>query len=177
MRIGIKAPEFILPGVDGVEFSLNSHLAGKTAVAVIFTCNHCPYSIAYEERIAKLHATYAAKGVGIVAVNPDNEEKHPDDSLDNMKKRAAERKFTFPYLRDKAATAATAYGAKVLPEVFLVDGAGTIRYTGRIDDCWQSAKRVKRHDLKEAIEDILHERDVAVKITPAIGCAIKLPAL
>ncbi len=173
MRIGTKAPDFDLPDIDGKNTSLQSLAAGKTAIAIVFTCNHCPYSVAYEERLKKLQAQYADKGVVFVAINPDNEDRHPEDTFDSMKKHAAEKGWNFHYLRDKTGEISGAYGAKVVPEVFLADSAGNIRYTGRIDDCWQSAKRVKRHDLREAIEDILHNRDVAVKTTTPIGCAIK----
>jgi peroxiredoxin len=173
VRIGTKAPDFNLPDVDGEIISLRSLAAGKTAVVVIFTCNHCPYSIAYTERLKKIQSQYLSKGVVLVGINPDSEDKHPEDTLEDMKKYAVERNLNFHYLRDKTGETAMDYDAKVIPEAFLVDASGTIRYSGRIDDCWQSAKRVKRHDLKEALEDILHERDVAVKTTPPIGCAIK----
>jgi peroxiredoxin len=173
LRVGAKAPNFDLPGVDGKNLVFESFLAQKAAIVVIFTCNHCPYSMAYEERLLKLQSKFADKGVAFIRINPDDETLHPEDSMEEMKKRAVGKGADFIYLRDKTGDAAKAFGAKVMPEAFLVDSGGVIRYTGRIDDCWQTAKRVRRHDLKEAIEGLLSDNEVAVKETRPVGCAIK----
>ena len=173
LRVGVQAPDFDLPGIDGKNFSLAAFRAGKTAVVVIFFCNHCPYCMAYEERLSKLQSQYSKKGVGFVRINPDDEFSHPEDALEEMKKRAVGKGPDFVYLRDQGGETARAYGASVMPEAFLLDSEGVIRYAGRIDDGWQSLKRVRRHDLREALEDVISGRDVAVKSTRPVGCAIK----
>ncbi|MBI3793921.1 MAG: thioredoxin family protein [Nitrospinae bacterium] len=172
--VGRKAPGFDLPGVSGKNVSLAEFVGAQKAIIVVFTCNHCPYSIAYEERLDKMQSAYAPKGVAVIRINPDDQSAHPEDSLDEMKKRAVGKGAGFVYLRDEKGAAAGAYGVKTLPEVFLLDGAGVVRYAGRIDDCWQTHRRVRRHDLREALEDVLHGRDVAVKVTKPSGCALKI---
>ncbi len=176
IRIGILAPVFDLPGVDGKNHTLAGILEGRRAAVIFFWCNHCPYVRSYEERIKKMAQRYAPKGVAFVLINPDNETAHPEDSLENMKNRAAAAGYPFPYLRDKNGEVALAYEAGTIPEAFVVDAAGAVRYAGKIDDCWQSERRVKRHPLRDALEDVLHDRDVAVKTTTSVGCAIKREA-
>lgn len=172
MRVGTVAADFNLPGVDGQTVSLES-LKDKSVVIVIFSCNHCPYVRAYEERMIKIQSDYADRSVSVVAINSNNDMTYKEDSFDNMKKRAAEMGFNFHYLRDETQEVARSYEAKYTPEVFLLDSERVIRYTGRIDDCWASAQHVKRHDLLEALEDVLHDREIAVKSTTPIGCTIK----
>ena len=174
--LGVKAPEFNLPGIDGRNLSLESLLGSKRAIVVVFTCNHCPYCVAYEGRLRKMQEAYAGKGIAIVRINPDNQKEHPEDSFEEMKKRAAGKGPDFLYLRDEEGETAKAYGAKTLPEVFLLDSEGIVRYSGRIDDHWPADNRkVKRHDLKHALEDLLNDREIAVKVTKPSGCAIKWP--
>ncbi|MBI5636465.1 MAG: thioredoxin family protein [Nitrospinae bacterium] len=176
IRVGIQAPGFDLPGVDGKNHTLGGILEGRRAAVILFWCNHCPYVSSYEERIKKMAQRYAPKGVAFVLINSDSEAAHPEDSLENMKKRAAAAGYPFPYLRDKDGAVAGAYEAGTIPEAFVVDAAGAVRYAGKIDDCWQSERRVKRQPLRDAIEDVLHDRDVAVKTAPPVGCAIKREA-
>jgi peroxiredoxin len=173
LQIGSRAPDFDLPGVDGKNLSLDSFRLSKKAVVVVFVCNHCPYSVAYEERLLKFQTAYSAKGVGVVRINSDNETLHPMDTLDEMKKRSAGKGADFVYLRDIAGETAKAYGAEVAPEAFILDAEGVIRYAGRIDDCWQTPKRVRRHDLRMAIDSLLQGSDIAVKVTKPVGCAIR----
>ncbi len=176
IRIGILAPAFDLPGADGKNHTLAGILEGRRAVVILFWCNHCPYVKSYEERIKKMAQRYASKGVAFALINSDNETAHPEDTLENMKTRATAAGYPFPYLRDKGGAAAQAYEAGTIPEAFVVDATGAVRYAGKIDDCWQSERRVKRHPLRDALEDVLHDRDVAVKTTPPVGCAIKREA-
>ncbi|MBI3581121.1 MAG: thioredoxin family protein [Nitrospinae bacterium] len=173
LRVGVQAPEFDLPGIDGKNLSLGSFRKGKNAVVVVFFCNHCPYCLAYEERLLKLQSQYSKKGVAFIRINPDDESSHPEDTFEEMKKRAAGKGADFIYFKDMEGATARTFGAKVVPEAFLLDSEGAVRYAGRIDDCWQSLKRVRRHDLREALEAVLQDRDVAVKSTRAVGCAIK----
>ncbi len=173
IRIGILAPTFNLPGTDGRNHTLEGILQGRNAAVILFWCNHCPYVKSYEERIKKMALRYAPKEVAFVLINSDNEEAHPEDSLENMKKQATGAGYQFPYLRDKDGAVALAYEAGTIPEAFVVDSTGAVRYAGKIDDSWQSERRVKRHPLRDALEDVLHDRDVAVKTTTPVGCAIK----
>jgi peroxiredoxin len=172
-EIGIKAPDFSLPGVDGNVLSLSSLIPSKRVIAIIFMCNHCPYCLAYEGRLATMQSAYAKQNVTIVRINPDNEIEHPVDKMEEMKKLAAGKGADFIYLRDETGETAKAYGVTLLPTALVLDGEGKIRYAGRIDDHWPTPRKVKRHDLKLAIEDILHGRDIAVKVTKPVGCAIK----
>jgi peroxiredoxin len=174
MRIGEQAPGFDLTDISGEKISLDG-LNEYKAVAVIFGCNHCPYVKAYVGRIIATQAKYRDKGYTAVMINSNNENTHPDDSFDNMKKNASENGFNFPYLRDETAEVARAYEAKYTPEVFLLDSERKLRYKGRIDDCWHSVKGVKRHDLEKALEEILDGKEVGVKSTTPVGCTIKWP--
>lgn len=172
ISLGAQAPDFNLPAVDGQDYSLTS-FADKQAVVVIFSCNHCPYVVASEDRMIKLQADYAAQGVQLVAINPNDEVKYPADNFAAMKVRAAEKGFNFPYLRDETQQVARAYGASVTPEVFLIDTAGTIVYHGRIDDNVMEPGNVTRHDLREALDELLAGTQITVKDTEPIGCTVK----
>lgn len=172
LTIGAKAPDFDLPGVDGKNHSLKE-LADKKAVIVIFSCNHCPYVQAYEERIVEIQKDYADKGVQIVAINSNEDVNHPEDSFENMKKRAQEKKFNFLYLRDETQQIARAYGATHTPHIFLFDQSRKLRYTGKIDDNWQEPKKVKKKYLREALDAVLNGQAPTEPETHAIGCTIK----
>jgi peroxiredoxin len=172
MKLGDSAPEFSLKGVDGGVTSLSSFKDAK-ALVVIFSCNHCPYVMAYEDRVIQLQKDYASKGVRFVAINSNDAVNYPDDSFDNMVKRAKEKGFNFPYLRDDAQAAAKAYGATHTPHLFVFDGARKLAYTGKIDDNWQDPAAVKSRFLKDALDDILSGKKPRVPETHAIGCTIK----
>lgn len=172
IKIGTKAPGFDLPGVDGRNHSL-AGFADKEAVVVIVTCNHCPVAVANEDRMIQLQADYAARGVQLVAICSNNAATHPADSFEAMKKRAAQKGFNFPYLRDETQEVARAYGAAVTPEAFLVDKAGTIVYHGRIDDSATEPAKVKRHDLREALDELLAGKPISVRNTEPVGCSVK----
>jgi peroxiredoxin len=180
LPIGAAAPDFKLPGVDGREHSLEDFARAKVLV-VIFTCNHCPTAQAYEDRILKLHADYKDKGVSLVAINPNDpravrldELGYTDfgDSFEEMKIRAAAKKFTFPYLHDgETQKTAHAYGVQATPHVFIFDRERKLRYVGRIDDA--EVKEVKSHDARNAIEALLEDKPVPVEKTRVFGCSTK----
>ena len=172
LSVGSKAPDFDLPGVDGRGYSLGS-FADKKAVVVVFSCNHCPYVVASEDRMIGLQADYAERGIQLVAINPNDEVKYPADRFEAMKTRAAEKGFNFPYLRDESQEVARAYGDTATPEVFVVDPAGTIVYHGRIDDNVMEPHRIRRHDLREALEELLAGKEITVKDTEPVGCSVK----
>jgi len=170
--IGSQAPDFALPGVDGRQCSLDT-FAGKSAVVVLFWCNHCPYVIKYEERLLALCRDYADAGVGFVAINCNDPEANPADSFENMKGRARARGYSLPYLFDASQRSGRDYGATRTPEVFLLDADRTVVYHGRIDDNADDAAAVQRHDLREALSELLSGQTVSVPETGPIGCGIK----
>jgi peroxiredoxin len=170
--VGKAGPSFNLKGVDGKFHSLNDY-ADKKAVVVVFTCNHCPAAVASEDRLVQLQKDYAPKGVQLVAINPNEDKGHPTDSFDHMIKRAAEKKFNFPYLRDETQEVAKAYGAVRTPHVFLLDQGRKVAYRGRIDDNINDPDAITRHDLREAIDEVLRGKRVSTPITEPVGCSVK----
>ena len=182
LAIGSKAPAFSLKGVDGKTYSLSSFAKYKILV-VVFTCNHCPTAQAYEDRIIKLTNDYRPKNVGIVAINPNDpsairldELGYTDmsDTYAEMKLRAAQKKFNFPYLYDGATqSTAKAYGPVATPHVFIFDNERKLRYQGRIDDVEKPTKTPNSFDTRNAIDDLLQNKDVTVKTTKVFGCSIK----
>ncbi|HET6369940.1 MAG TPA: thioredoxin family protein, partial [Nitrospiria bacterium] len=172
LAIGEKAPDFDLPGVDGNRYSLGSFKTNPVVV-VMFTCNHCPYVLAYEQRLIDIQSDYADQGVALVAVNANETRNYPEDDFPKMVDRAKAKGYNFPYLRDETQEVADAYGAHYTPEVFVLDHERRLRYTGRIDDNWQHPDRVNSKDLREAIDSVLSGKTVKHPETHAMGCTIK----
>jgi peroxiredoxin len=180
LQIGDHAPDFHLPGVDGKEYSL-ADFAKSRLLALVFTCNHCPTAQAYEDRIMQLHADYADRGVALVAISPNDPlavrldelgYTEYSDSLDEMKQRAKDRGFKFPYLYDGATQQTSlAYGVLATPQVYLFDAQRKLRYVGRIDD--SDVKTVTSHDARNAIDALLAGKDVPVERTRVFGCSTK----
>jgi len=172
LPLGEKAPDFSLPGVDGRTYSLQS-FSDKPVLAVMFTCNHCPYVQAYEDRLIAVQRDFADRGVQLVAINANETQNYPEDDFPKMVQRAKMKNYNFPYLRDEDQSVAEAYGAHYTPEIFLLDRERRLRYTGRIDDNWQNPKAARSHDLRSAVEALLDGRAVSQPETHAIGCTIK----
>jgi peroxiredoxin len=172
LKIGDRALPFNLSGVDGKNHSFAEY-SGKNAVAVIFSCNHCPYVRAWEDRMVQMQADYDMKGVQLIAINANDASKYPDDSFEKMKERAKEKHFNFPYLHDESQQVARAYGAERTPEVFLFDKAGTLTYHGAIDDNYDEPKAVKVKFLREALDATLNGNVPAKTETKPVGCTIK----
>lgn len=172
LKIDSLIPGFSLAGVDDKTYSLND-FSDKKILVVIFSCNHCPYVQAYEDRIIALQNEFEKDGVQIVAINSNDDAKYPDDSFDEMKKRAAARGFNFPYLRDETQEIATAFGATHTPQIFLFDSDRKLKYEGKIDDNWQEPDKVKSAYLRDAIMEVLNGNEVSVPETFSIGCTIK----
>ena len=173
LEIGQKAPDFTLPGVDDAELSLAALLAKHKAVAVIFSCNHCPYVRAWEGRMIAIQRDFAERGVTLVAINPNDTTRYPDDDMAQMKERAAEQGFNFPYLRDDSQEVARGYGATHTPHVFLLDAEGVLRYRGAIDDSYEDPGSVEFPYLREALEAVLAGQTPKTAITDAVGCTVK----
>ena len=172
LELGAAAPDFALPGVDGKTHSL-ADFADSKLLVVAFTCNHCPYVIGSEDRLNALRADYALKGVALVCINSNETENHPTDSFDEMVVRAKEKGFAFPYLRDESQDVALAYGALRTPHFYLFDAERKLRYTGRMDDNPMTAGEETTHELRDALDDLLAGRDVALPLTNPIGCNVK----
>ena len=172
LTLGAKAIDFSLPAVDGKNFFLED-LKDKKALILIFSCNHCPYVQAYEDRIIALQKDYAAKGVQVVAINSNDAITYPEDNFENMKKRAKEKKFNFLYLRDDSQSVAKNYGATHTPQIFLFDQKRELQYTGKFDDNWQEPKKVTRNYLRDALDSLLSGKPIKEPETFAIGCTIK----
>lgn len=172
LKIGEQAPRFSLAGVDGATYDLE-RFAGKPVLAVIFSCNHCPYVQAYEDRLVAIQRDYADRGVQLVAINSNDDADYPEDSLEHMIARATAKKFNFPYLRDASQEVARAYGASHTPQLFVFDRQRRLRYTGKIDDNWQDPRAVTRRYLREALDALLGGASPKEAETRAIGCTIK----
>jgi peroxiredoxin len=172
LSIGNKAIPFTLPGTDGDEYSLAS-FNNSSILAVIFSCNHCPYVQAWEDRMVEIQADYEDQGVQFVAINANDVSKYPADDFDAMKIRASEKGFNFPYLRDEGQDIAQAYGAERTPEVFLFNVDRILRYHGAIDDNYDNPDAVGSHYLREAIDALLAGNEPEIKTTSPIGCTIK----
>lgn len=172
LQLGDPAPPFSLPGVDGKTSSLEG-FAEKPVLVVIFSCNHCPYVQAYEDRLIGIQRDYGNRGVQLVAINSNDDVHYPEDNLDHMIARAKDKGFNFPYLRDGSQQVARAYGATHTPQLFVFDQDRRLRYTGKIDDNWQRPEAVTRRYLRDALDALLAKRELAEPITHAIGCTIK----
>lgn len=172
LKIGDRAPDFNLKGVDSKNHTLSSFTDNKILV-VMFTCNHCPYVQGWEDRLVTIQRDYGPKGVQLVAINSNETKNYPEDSFDKMVIRAKEKRFNFPYLRDEDQSIAKAYDAACTPEIYVFDAERKLRYHGRVDDNYQDPKAVKSHDLKNALDDLLANHSVKNPETPAMGCSIK----
>jgi len=174
-QVGEKVKDFSLKNVDGKMVSL-AGMKNTKGYIVIFTCNHCPFSVAYEDRIIDLHERYAPMGYPVVAINPNAEEIVPDDSYQNMIVRAKEKKFPFVYLQDSTQDVAKAFGALKTPHVFIVNKVKkdlVVEYIGAIDDNTDDPGAVKNKYVEMAMRDILANKIVQDRTTKAIGCSVK----
>jgi peroxiredoxin len=182
LAIGASAPDFSLPGTDGKMYSLASFKNARILV-VVFTCNHCPTAQAYEDRLIRLTSDYKSKGVAVVAIMPNDptsirldELGYTDmgDSYAEMKLRAANKHYNFPYLYDgKTETAAHAYGPIATPHVFIFDKDRKLRYSGRVDDVEKPTKTPNTQDARNALDELLNNQPVAEPTTKVFGCSIK----
>ncbi len=175
-HIGDVATDFKLKNIDDKFVSLADYKDAK-GFLVIFTCNHCPYAIAYEDRIIALDKKYAKLGYPVIAINPNDPSLQPEDSFENMKKRAAEKGFTFPYLFDEGQKIYPQYGATKTPHVFLLNkenGKNIVKYIGTIDNNYDDPADVSERYVEDAVDALLAGKPIEKQTTVAIGCTIKV---
>ena len=174
-NIGDVVSDFSLKNIDGNMVSLSDYEDDK-GVILIFTCNHCPYAVMYEDRINDLQNTFAAKGYPVLAINPNDPAVVPEDDMAGMKQRAAEKGFKFPYLFDEGQKIYPVFGATRTPEVYLLKNEGgkmVVAYSGAIDDNHKNADAVKAKYVEDAIEAVTNGNDPDPNFTKAVGCTIK----
>ncbi|MFO7827553.1 MAG: thioredoxin family protein [Bacteroidales bacterium] len=174
--VGDKAENFKLKNVDGEYISLFNYPAAEKGAIVIFTCNHCPYAVAYEDRIIEIDKKFRSKGYPVIAINPNDPVLVPEDSFDKMKERSNEKNFPFPYLFDETQEVYKMYGAKRTPHVYLLNKEGNdfvVSYIGTIDDNYKDASAVEKKFLKDAVMALLKGEKPDPDFTKAIGCTIK----
>lgn len=174
-QVGDEAADFSLKNTDGRNVSLADYKDAKGYI-VIFTCNHCPYAKAYEQRIIALDKKYAFLGYPVIAINPNDPALQPEDSYDKMKEVAKAKNYTFPYLIDEKQEVYPQYGATKTPHVFLLqkeNGKNIVKYIGAIDDNHEKPEEVKQKFVENAVDALLAGKPVEPAKTVAIGCSIK----
>ena len=170
LAVGDRAPSFALPDTSGTVHSPG----GDAATIVVFTCNHCPYALAWHERLAAVARDYAPRGVRTLAISSNDAERYPRDSPQAMAERVAAEPeaWPMPYLYDESQDVARAYGARTTPDVFVLDAGGTLVYRGA-PDADSEDPSLGAAWLREALEDVLAGRPVARPETEPVGCSIK----
>jgi peroxiredoxin len=174
--VGDTVADFNLRNIDGNMVSMSSYKANAKGYIVIFTCNHCPYSKAYEDRLVALDKKYAALGYALIAINPTDAKANEEDSFDNMKLKAKEKGYTFPYLTDESQEVTKAFGATKTPYSVVVKKEGdkfVVQYAGAIDDNPQDATGVSKKYVEDAVNNLITGKPVMVTSVRSIGCAIK----
>lgn len=171
LNIGDPLPHFSLPAVDGL--TVDTHLIKDPVLVVVFTCNHCPYAQAYEDRLIETAEHFDEEGVQFVAVSSNDASTYPEDSFDAMKLRYKQKSFPYPYCSDASQEVAKAFGALCTPHCFVFDQKRKLRYKGRVDDNWKDPQAVVHQDLRNAIAAVIRSEEPPVSEANAIGCSIK----
>lgn len=161
-----------MKSTDGTMVSINE-VKGKKGTLVIFTCNHCPFVIAWQDRMVELGNTYKKKGIGVIFINSNDPKVKTGDDSEGMKKMAKEHGYQFPYVVDGTSDLARHFGAKKTPDIFLFNAEGELIYHGAVDDNSRKPKEVQKTYLKDALDALLAGKPVAVKESKAVGCGIK----
>jgi peroxiredoxin len=168
-EIGEPVPSFTLPDTEGAMHEPG----GAAATVVVFTCNHCPYALAWHERIVAVAHDYSDRAVRVLAINPNDAERYPHDSVEAMRTRVRDGQFDgVPYLRDDSQEVARAYDAKTTPDVFVLDAEGVLRYRGAPDADYEDPSQNAAH-LRAALDSVLEGREPDPGYTPPVGCSIK----
>jgi len=172
LKINDPLPVFKnLPGVDGK--ALSSENFRNDVLVIVFSCNHCPYVQAYEDRMIRFQKDYAPKNVQLIAINSNDTKNYPDDDFPSMVQRASAKGFNFPYLRDENQSVADAFGATHTPQFFVFDKSRRLCYSGKMDDNWKEPESVRETYLREAVDAVLAGKPVKTAETFSIGCTIK----
>ena len=170
VKLGSVAPYFNLPDTLGKNVSIEDF--DSELLIIVFTCNHCPYAKAVEDRLIKLGKEYK-NDVDFVLISSNDSENYPEDSPKKMAERHTEKGYPFPYLFDETQEVAKAYNAVCTPDIFLYNSDRKLEYRGRIDDNWQNPEQVEREELKMAIEAVLNGKTIDFEQKPSMGCNIK----
>ena len=174
--IGDIATDFNLKNIDGKMVSLSNYKDAKGFI-ITFTCNTCPYAVLYEDRIEALNKKYAPKGYPVIAIMPNNTDIKPGDNMEAMKKRAASKGFTFPYLMDKGQKIFPQYGATKTPHMYVLqktNNGNVVKYIGAVDDNYKDANAVTKKYVENAVDALLNGEEITETKTRAIGCSIKI---
>ncbi len=169
-RISERAPEFKLPDTEGVTHELVG--ADASATVVVFTCNHCPYAIAWHDRIAAAAEDYAGKGVRFLAINSNDAERYPNDSYEAMQKQVREVNWPMPYLHDESQDVAHSWGAKTTPDVYVLDSNLKLRYRGAPDGDYENPEE-NAVWLRDALDAVIGGGEPSLAETEPVGCSIK----
>jgi peroxiredoxin len=170
IAIGGAAPSFELMDTEGRRWSADG--AGAPATVIVFTCNHCPYALAWHERIADVARDYAERGVRTLAINSNDASRYPRDSLDAMRSRVRSEDWPMPYLHDAEQTVARAYDAKTTPDVFILDARGSLRYRGAPDGDYDDPAQQAQW-MRSALDAVLAGEEVEQPESKPVGCSIK----
>jgi len=169
LGLGDRLPEFSLPDTSGQTVAADG---GAPATVVVFTCNHCPYALAWHDRILDAARDYADRGVRVLQINSNDAERYPRDSLEAMRQRLASEDWPTPYLRDESQDVARSFGARVTPDLFVFDAAGTLRYRGAPDDDYGDPS-ANASWLRGALDAVLDGREPDPAETEPVGCSVK----
>ncbi|MCX7548202.1 thioredoxin family protein [Xanthomarina sp. F1114] len=175
-KVGDIATDFSLENVDGKMVSLSDYSQSKGFI-IVFTCNTCPFSVAYEDRINALNKKYVSKGYPVIAIMTNNPAASPGDSMEAMQARAKAKGFTFPYLMDKGQHIYPKYGAAKTPHVYVLQKAkkgNQVKYIGAIDDNYQHPDSVNQKYVENAVDALLEDQPIKETHTRAVGCTIKI---
>ncbi len=178
-ELGVEAPPFDLPvanpQVDDIDRATRrlDDYADADALVVVFTCNHCPYAVHVEETLLDVARVYQERGVPFVAINANDAELYPDDSFENMARRAQQKGYPFPYLYDASQDVARAYRAECTPDFFVYNRARRLVYRGRFDETRPGQGQPTGHDLRQALDQLLDTGEVTMEQYPSIGCNVK----
>ena len=171
LEINDPLPPFSLSATDGM--TVDTGLIKDPVLAVIFTCNHCPYAQAYEDRLVALGQEFDQEGVQIVLISSNDAEHYPEDSFEAMKVKHDELGYPFPYCYDESQEVAKAFGALCTPQCFVFNQDRQLKYKGRIADNWQEPENVTEHNLRDAIAALVRGEEPGNHAEHAIGCSIK----
>lgn len=170
--LGRTCPDFSLPGTDGRTYTRADVQKGQPFV-IMFICNHCPYVKAIEDRLITLGHDLAQLQIPVLAISANDSSRYAEDSFDNMKKRALEKRYSFPYLHDESQAVAKEFGAVCTPDYFVYDRSGCLAYRGRLDDSWKDPSQVKTRELYQACIELAAGRSAPTNQAPSMGCSIK----